>query len=175
MRSQTDRSAAPSFEEGVTFQERRTMRKLAFAVAVVMLLVCNSAYAFEQRTIEEHTIERHTYEQRSIEPSPPAYIPPTLLANAMGRWAIGGECWSPSKTYSLTVNGGTIIWQDGLGNIDVEAIIFSSQNEFQTSTVNSMHRSGGYPMGTYWNYAWNGNGIIVTKNVKNSFYIVRCS
>jgi hypothetical protein len=65
MRSQTDRSAAPSFEEGVTFQERRTMRKLAFAVAVVMLLVCNSAYAFEQRTIEEHTIERHTYEQRS--------------------------------------------------------------------------------------------------------------
>jgi hypothetical protein len=67
------------------------MRELAIAAAAVTLLVCNSAYAFEQRTIEEHTIERYTYEQRSTEPSPPAYIPPTLLANSMGRWAIGGE------------------------------------------------------------------------------------
>jgi hypothetical protein len=46
----------------------------------------------------------------------------SLLGSSLGRWAIGGQsnCDVPTKAYSLRLDGGTIIWQDGVGNMDIE-------------------------------------------------------
>jgi hypothetical protein len=57
-----------------------------------------------------------------------AYVPLCLLDAVDGQWAIDGACGVPAKTYIASVNSQyqTITWQDGLGNTDVEKILYSS-------------------------------------------------
>ena len=110
----------------------------------------------------------------------PGSVRPTssLLDGSLGRWAIGDQsnCRVPNKAYSLRVNGGSIVWQDGLGNTDIETVVFSGENEFRTSTVNSVHKSGHvYSLGTNWIYLRTGpDGMQVTQNGDRTFQLTRC-
>lgn len=103
---------------------------------------------------------------------------PSLLSSSLGRWAIAdrSNCEVPNKAFALRLDGGTIVWQDGLGNVDIESIIHSDENEFRTTTVNSMHKSGrGYPLGTSWVYLRSGpDAIQVTESGRRTFHVVRC-
>ena len=103
---------------------------------------------------------------------------PSLLSSSLGRWALADQsnCEVPKKAFSLRLDGGTIVWQDGLGNVDIESIIYSDENEFRTTTVNSIHKAGrGYPLGTSWVYLRNGpGGIQVTESSRRTFQIARC-
>ena len=89
----------------------------------------------------------------------------SLLASSLGRWAV-----------VLRLDGGAIIWQDGVGNIDIESVISTDENEFRTRTVNSIHKSGrSHPLGTNWIYSRNGfDAIQVMENGQRTFYISRC-
>ncbi len=125
---------------------------------------------------------------QSVDPSPgpvsdegkPSSVRPTssLLETSLGQWAIGerANCEVPSKAYSLRMNGGSIVWQDGLGNTDIETVVFSGENEFRTSTVNSVHKSGrGFSLGTNWIYLKTGpDGMQVTQNGDRTFQLARC-
>jgi S1-C subfamily serine protease len=108
-------------------------------------------------------------------PDPPA---PSLLGISLGRWAIGDQsnCEAPNKAFSLKWNGRKIVWQDGLGNVDTENVIYSDEHEFQTTTVNSIHKSGrNYPFGTSWIYSRDGlDGIQVTESGRRTFHLARC-
>jgi hypothetical protein len=106
---------------------------------------------------------------------PPSSAPaPSLL----GKWAIGDQsnCEVPNKVYSLRLDGGTIVWQDQLGDVDIETVIFSGESEFRTTTANSIHKSGrNYPLGTSWIYLRNGlDGIQVTESNRRTFQLARC-
>lgn len=84
------------------------------------------------------------------------HLAPSLLRSSLGRWAVEGQsnCEVPSKAYSLGLDGEAVVWQDGLGNIDIETVLFSDENEFRTATVNSIHKSGRtHPVGTSWIYS----------------------
>ena len=101
----------------------------------------------------------------------------SLLERSFGRWASGSEsnCELPNKSYSLRVSGGTIVWQDGLGNTDIETIITSNENEFRTATVNSIHRSGrGYALGTAWTYSSSEVGGLQVTQGQRTFKLARC-
>jgi hypothetical protein len=101
----------------------------------------------------------------------------SLLGSSLGGWALADKsnCTVPPKTFFLRSDGGTIVWQDGLGNVDIETVIYSDRNEFRTTTLKSIHKSGrDYPLGTSWVYLRNGDGIQVTEGGLRIFRIVRC-
>ena len=101
----------------------------------------------------------------------------SLLGSSLGRWAIGGQsnCDVPTKAYSLRLDGGTIIWQTAWVTW-TSSIISTDENEFRTTTVNSIHKSGrSHPLGTSWIYSRSGfDAIQVTENGQRTFYIGRC-
>lgn len=112
-----------------------------------------------------------------VQPGPTRPVS-SLLVRSLGSWAIGDQsnCKVPSKAYSLRLDGGTIVWQDGLGNVDFETVLFSDENEFRTATVNSIHKSGRtHPVGTSWIYSRNGiDGMQIIENGQKQFFIKRC-
>ena len=105
--------------------------------------------------------------------------PSTLVeSSAPGQWAIGNSrnCSLPSKSYSLTADGGYVTWRDGVGDIDIETIVSSSATEFSATTSKSIHKNGASePRGMLWTYSRTGaDSIRVTPEGKNSFLLVRC-
>jgi S1-C subfamily serine protease len=103
---------------------------------------------------------------------------PTLLESSSGRWAIETplNCNLPTKSYSLKVDGGNIIWRDGTGKIDIESVVFSGESEFQTITVRSIHPNGpGEKLGTTWTYSsLRKDRISVKPGGMNAFRLARC-
>jgi hypothetical protein len=102
----------------------------------------------------------------------------SLLDTVDGQWAIDGACGVPAKTYIASVNPQyqIITWQDGLGNTDVENILYSSPNEFRTMTTTSVHQRGGNAYGTGWVYhAVRGDYAVmrITK-LGRTFFASRC-
>ena len=101
-----------------------------------------------------------------------------LLDGADGRWAIDNvsNCYVPSKAYTLNVNReiGIIMWQDGLGNTDIERVVYSDEYEFRTMTVNSFHPGHSNSLGTGWIYSAVGFEAIRVTKFGKPFYIVRC-
>ena len=127
-------------------------------------------------------IERAPVVAPTPAPTPAPYSPPprpSLLNSSLGRWAVGGpsNCQVPSKFYTLSSSGGNIVWRNGLGSIDVEAIVYSDESEFRTRTVSSIHQSGsGEAPGTSWIYTRTGpDRIQVTPGGRSSFMLARCS
>jgi hypothetical protein len=118
---------------------------------------------------------RPTNPSQSADPVQPTL---SLLERSLGRWALGRQsnCELPTKSYSLRVSGGTIVWQDGLGNTDIEEIIASNESEFRTATVNSIHRSGrGHALGTAWTHSSSDvHGLQVTRDGQRTFELSRC-
>jgi predicted aspartyl protease len=103
---------------------------------------------------------------------------PSLLGSSPGRWAIGdvSNCETPNKTYSLRLDGGTVVWQNGVGSLDIESVTFSDENEFRTATVKSIRKAAsGFPVGTGWTYLRNGpDGIRVIESDRRTYGIARC-
>jgi hypothetical protein len=110
----------------------------------------------------------------------PAKADPMHLLDAVsGVWAIDGDCDVKSKTYfaSVSDSGETIVWQDGLGNVDKEAVIWIGESEFRTITIASVHgRRAGHRLGTGWTYSAFGsfNSMQITRT-GGTFYVSRCN
>jgi hypothetical protein len=103
---------------------------------------------------------------------------PQLLDTLAGKWAINGECNVPSKTYVAIVNfeNGNIAWQDGLGNTDLEHVIYSNGNEFRTVTLESYHAHHGNSYGTGWVYtAFGSYDAMRIVKLGKVFISLRCS
>jgi hypothetical protein len=86
------------------------------------------------------------------------------------------NCGVPEKTYSLQIASGSIVWQSGVGNTDVESISFNSENQAQTTTQHSDHRTGrGETPGTTWSYTKvRPDRVQVTRGGRSSFMLARC-
>jgi clan AA aspartic protease (TIGR02281 family) len=113
--------------------------------------------------------------------STPAPTPRTtlsLLNGSLGQWAIGDEtnCQIPQKAYSLRLDSGRVVWQNGTGGIDVEEVTLNNENEFRTVTVRSIRRVGsGFPPGTNWSYLRSGpDSIQVIESGQKTYRIARC-
>jgi uncharacterized protein len=93
-------------------------------------------------------------------------------------WAVGNpvNCVVPEKTYSLQIASGSIVWRNGVGNTDIEAINFNSENQAQTITLHSEHRTGrGETLGTTWSYMKvRPDRVQVTPGGRSSFVLTRC-
>lgn len=94
-------------------------------------------------------------------------------------WAISNSrnCVRPSKAYSLKYNSPYIIWRDGLGNVDIELVLSSSENEFTTRTYESRHvTKKNVEIGQTWTYRnVGGSRIQVFPGGKSAFHIAKCS
>ena len=100
----------------------------------------------------------------------------SLLRNSLGQWAIGdpSDCQIPSKSYSLTRDAGNIIWRDGVGNVDIESVVYDDDTEFRSVTVKSIYKSSSWPPGTNWTYLKIGvDRMQVTSNGRN-YVLSRC-
>jgi hypothetical protein len=93
-------------------------------------------------------------------------------------WAIGSQvnCGVPDKTYSLQITSGSIVWRSGIGDTDVEAINYNGENQAQTTTLKSNHKSGhGESPGTIWNYTRIGpDRVQVSPAHRSPFVLARC-
>jgi hypothetical protein len=93
-------------------------------------------------------------------------------------WAVGGSvnCGVPAKTYSLQIASDSIVWRSGVGNADFESINFNSENQAQTITLHSEHRTGrGETPGTTWSYKKLGpDRVQVIPGGRSSFVLTRC-
>jgi S1-C subfamily serine protease len=103
----------------------------------------------------------------------------SLLHKAIGRWAVAdaANCSVPSKSFSLTMDGQTIVWRNGEGEIDIEAVVFSGEDQFVTTTVKSLHASSTRDIapGTNWVYSRDRPGRLqVQPSGRNSFLLTRC-
>jgi len=105
---------------------------------------------------------------------------PTLLESSfVSTWAIETplNCNLPSKSYSLKIEDGNIIWRDGTGNIDIETVVLSAETEFRTITLKSVHHNGrGEKSGTTWTYSSLGRDRLSVKpGGRDAFRLARCS
>lgn len=111
-------------------------------------------------------------------PPPPPATPSVIQILSSARWAVGSgaNCGVARKSYRLVASGGTIRWQDGTGNVDVETIAGRSATHLNTVTVRSMHRSGpGVPIGSRWTYELSDPSLVrVTPLGKSPFVLVSC-
>jgi hypothetical protein len=101
-----------------------------------------------------------------------------LLTASIGQWALEAQsnCQVPSKSYSLIIDGDNIVWSNGIGNVDVEAVVASDQDEFRTTTIKSIHTSGhGESVGTAWTYSkLSGDRLQVKPTRQATFVLARC-
>ena len=107
----------------------------------------------------------------------PAMAQRTFLLDTIGKWAVDGACGVPAKTYAASVDlkAQTITWQDGLGNIDIEHIFFSRENEFRTMTEASFHARRNNSYGTGWIYtAIRSFGVMRITKLGKTFIASRC-
>ena len=96
-----------------------------------------------------------------------------LLTASIGQWALEAQsnCQVPSKSYSLVIDGDNIVWRNGIGNVDVEAVVASDQDEFRTTTIKSIHKS----VGTAWTYSkLSGDRLQVKPTGQATFVLARC-
>ena len=133
------------------------------------------------KLLDDERLKREKREQAtslSRPDRPQAPQPPLLLNSSLGRWAIGDQsnCQVPSKSYFLSSFEGNIIWQNGVGNTDIESIVYSGETEFRSITLNSIRKSDtGQAPGTSWIYARIGSDRIqVTPGGRKSFMLARC-
>lgn len=114
---------------------------------------------------------------------PPSQTPPitaasSFLSSSLGHWATGdrSNCSIPSKSYSLSFDGENIVWRNGVGNTDVEKVVFNDEEEFRTITLNSTHISGrNEAPGTNWIYLRIGpDRIQVKPGGRSPFLLARC-
>jgi hypothetical protein len=119
-------------------------------------------------------------DQPMPEQPPPAPRPLTLLDSLapLSHWAIGSatNCRNPKSFYSLELGPGVITWRNGIGNTDVESVIFSSATEFRTTTQSSVHVDNrNEKFGQTWTYTKSGSDrISVTPGGRASFLLVPC-
>lgn len=104
--------------------------------------------------------------------NPPAQNPsPQSLFQRMSanRWC------TPSRSYSMQLSGGTVIWRDNLGSIDIESISSNGLTDAQTATQKSFHPDGkSEDIGTTWNYHLSSPDRITVKSSSKSFLLSRC-
>jgi hypothetical protein len=89
------------------------------------------------------------------------------------RWALGTStagCSVPKSAYSLEVSSGTMTWRNGVGSLDIEAIVSTSENEVHSST----RTSGTQAYGQTWAYYRSGDRIRVQPGGKAGFMLTRC-
>lgn len=100
------------------------------------------------------------------------------LEVSLGNWALGGStnCKVAAKHYTLTTYSGNITWRTDTGDVDIESIVSGNEREFQTVTINSIHRSGrGNARGTAWTYTDGGPGFMqVSLGNGKAFILGRC-
>jgi clan AA aspartic protease (TIGR02281 family) len=123
--------------------------------------------------------EGTTIEQtKAVDSTPSPRTTLSLLSGSLGQWAIGDEtnCRIPQKAYSLRLDSGRVVWQNGTGGIDVEEVTLNDENEFRTVTVRSIRRVGsGFPPGTNWSYLRSGpDSIQVIESGQKTYRIARC-
>jgi hypothetical protein len=141
-------------------------------------------------TTEGANSANNAAEPRPLPPkayAPPNYAPPnaatsrTLLADigSHSRWAVGTSktnCSVPKNTYSLEVRPGSIIWRSGTGNVDVESISSSDEDEFRSTTQSSSHvEAKGENPGQSWTYSRDGDRVRVQPGGRSAFMLTRCS
>jgi hypothetical protein len=83
---------------------------------------------------------------------------------------------TPNRSYSLTVDGGSIRWTDSFGSVDIERILDNESSFARTVTQRSVHSDGdSVPAGTTWTYSSSGSGrISVSKEGGRPFSLKRC-
>ncbi len=141
--------------------------------------------AFPAGTYVEEAESRIARLEENSTPTPtvpqPAPTRTTLLdrITPSSSWAISNtrNCTKPSKAYSLKLNSPYIIWRDGLGNVDIELIVSSGENEFTTTTYESRHiTKKNVEIGQTWTYRRvSRNRIQVFPGGKSAFQIAKCS
>ena len=84
-----------------------------------------------------------------------------LLKSSLGRWAVGdlSNCRVPSKTYSLSMGSGNIVWRSGIGNVDIELIQFQrrgriSDNDGPFLSPVRFRRADWEKLGLFQDRAW---------------------
>jgi hypothetical protein len=94
------------------------------------------------------------------------------------RWAVGGRsnCSKPKEAYALEVSGGSVVWRNGEGDVDVEAVSYSDAASFNTITRESDHGSRRpVRIGQSWTYERIGaDRVRVRPSGGASFLLVRC-
>jgi len=116
-------------------------------------------------------------------PPPPRRepLPSRTLLTEMGsrtRWAIGStsNCNVAKSAYTLEVNSGSIIWRNGLGSVNIESVVSSSENELYTTTRSSVQKhSDNVTPGQPWTYTRDGDRIRVRADGRSAFTLFRCS
>lgn len=86
--------------------------------------------------------------------------------------ADAANCSVPSKSFSLTIDGQTIVWRNGDGEIDIETVMFNGEDQFVTTTVKSLHAvsTRNIAPGRNWVYSRDGDGRLqVQPSGRNSF------
>jgi hypothetical protein len=110
----------------------------------------------------------------------PAPAPRSFLdrIGSSSQWSASGSCGNPrdASFYSLAASSATITWTNGLGSVDVEGVVSSDENQFQTTTRMSRHvRGDGVPVGQAWTYSRDGDRIRVRRGTGGAFTLTRCS
>jgi hypothetical protein len=103
----------------------------------------------------------------------------SLLHETIGRWAVAdaANCSVPSKSFSLTIDGQTIVWRNGEGEIDIETVVFNGEDQFVTTTIKSLHTSStrNIALGTNWVYSRDKPGRLQVQPAgRNPFILTRC-
>ena len=164
--------------KGITYQTARSEGQLSPADVGEMARPLTVQIECEQRTDADQSRPMTTSPPKDVEQPRSDQPARSLVATSPGRWAIGDQsnCNIASKAYHLRLDGGTVVWENGNGNIDVERITFSDETEFRTVTIESIHHSdSGFSPGTQWNYLRNGpEGIRVVESGGKSYLIARC-
>jgi uncharacterized caspase-like protein len=118
---------------------------------------------------------------RPAQSEPPPRIEPPVVRRpppspALLEMASASRWCTPNRSYSLTVNGGSIRWTDSFGSVDVERILENESSYARTVTQMSRHSDGdSVPTGTTWTYSSSGGGrISVSKEGGRPFSLKRC-
>jgi hypothetical protein len=111
---------------------------------------------------------------------PPRAEPPVVRrpppSTALLEMASASRWCTPNRSYSLTVDGGSIRWTDSFGSVDIERILDNESSFARTVTQRSVHSDGdSVPAGTTWTYSSSGSGrISVSKEGGRPFSLKRC-
>jgi hypothetical protein len=97
--------------------------------------VADIAKTFTVHVACEATVSSPPEPSPSVETAtPPRSAAPvhSLLDASLGFWAIGDRtnCEVPVKAFSLKMNGGSIVWQNGSGDVDIETILSNGKTNF---------------------------------------------
>jgi hypothetical protein len=112
---------------------------------------------------------------RAEQPLSTGFLASSETAGLLQKISAGRWC-TPSRSYSLQLNGDTAVWRDNLGSVDTEKIIANSASEAQTITQRSVHSDGNSETaGTIWTYHLNNTGSVSARsNNKKAFSLKRC-